>query len=88
MVQPFLAPVMEATFRIHEQLYASVALDTRANRRIIIAAAGANVVLRSHEEPRHRFSSQVTGHDKMSDLMSTQILDFTRAISLVSISGY
>ena len=79
---------MEAAPGVHQEPNGTVALDAGTNGRIIVTTTCTNIVLRTHEQFRHRLGSQIPGHRKVSDIVPAEIRNFPRTISLMPICGY
>ncbi len=72
VIELLFASVVETTLRIHQQFYAAIPQNTRADRRFVVPAAGTNVVFRCDKELRHCLGAQVSWHHKMPDLVAPE----------------
>jgi hypothetical protein len=57
------------------------------NRRFIISATGANIILNRHQKLCHRSRSQIARHRKVSNLVESQVGDLSWSVTLMPVSG-
>jgi hypothetical protein len=69
MVDLFFPSIVKIPLGVHQELYATTTQDAGADWRIIVAAAGANVILGIHQQFGHCLRAEIPWHYEVSDFV-------------------
>ena len=84
MVDLLFTSFVQIAFCIHQQFDPAVAENAGADGRVVVAAAGADVVFRD-EQSSHSLCAQVSWHHEMPDFAPSEIVDFAWTIALMPV---